>query len=315
VQTEYVEYGEFVPMQEAEEEGELSEAEYKELHGLTNEQMLWRRSKIHELGSEGKFRQEYPIDVVEAFSSVDVDSFIKPAIVLRARKRDFADPDAPLIMGVDPAGGGGDRFAVAFRRGDKIIKILSRTKLEHDDAVAWISMLIDENEPTVVAIDRGAMGSGIISSLRNNNQKYFDLIKGVDFGGTSKAKKANPKRAGPWNIRAELYTDFRDWLIEGGSIPDDDDLSTDMVGPKIKFRANNDYLLESKTDMKARGLRSSDLSDACALTFAIKGWIQTWKSPKKARGWQNGIDHNMGQSIFDEDMFGDVSDAGTGWMS
>jgi hypothetical protein len=32
------------------------------------------------------------------------------------------DPDAPLIIGVDPAGSGGDRFAVAFRRGDKILK-------------------------------------------------------------------------------------------------------------------------------------------------------------------------------------------------
>jgi hypothetical protein len=46
-----------------------------------------------------------------------------------------------------------------------------------------------------------------------------------------------------------------------------------MSGPKIKYRANNDWLLESKTDMKARGLRSSDLSDACALTFALPNFL------------------------------------------
>jgi hypothetical protein len=52
-------------------------------------QMLWRRSKIHELGSMGKFRQEYPIDVTEAFAAADIDAFIPPPLVLRARKREM----------------------------------------------------------------------------------------------------------------------------------------------------------------------------------------------------------------------------------
>jgi hypothetical protein len=69
VQSEYTEGGDFVPLGEAEAEGELSEVEYQELYKLTDEQMLWRRSKIHELGSMGKFRQEYPIDVTEAFAA------------------------------------------------------------------------------------------------------------------------------------------------------------------------------------------------------------------------------------------------------
>lgn len=317
VQQEYVDHGEFTASQEADEEGELSEAEYQDLHNLSDAQMLWRRSKIHELGSEGKFRQEYPIDVVEAFSSVDIDSFIKPALVLRARKRIMDDPDAPLIMGIDPAGAGGDRFAVAFRRGDKILKVIHRTKLEHDDAVAWVSYLIEEYSPARACIDRGSMGGALISSLRNMNKKYFDLIKGVDFGGTSKFKKASPKRAGPWNIRAEIYDKFRTWLVEGGSIPDDDDLATDMVGPKIKYRANNDWLLESKTDMKARGLRSSDLSDACALTFAVQEFFDTWSKPKVARGWGIGDDPMIGHNgapTFDDD-FHDAYSGETGWMT
>jgi hypothetical protein len=64
--------------------------------------MLWRRSKIHELGDDGKFRQEYPIDVTEAFAAANTDAYIKPAMILRARKRQMEDPDAPLIIGVDP---------------------------------------------------------------------------------------------------------------------------------------------------------------------------------------------------------------------
>jgi hypothetical protein len=289
VQKEYVEYGDFTPLQEAEEEGELSELEYQQVYGLTNEQMLWRRSKIQDVGSIGKFRQEYPIDVTEAFAAANIEGvFIKPALVLRARKRQIADPDAPLIVGVDPAGAGGDRFAVAFRRGDKILKVMHRNKIEHEEAVAWLSSIIDEHKPSRMNIDRGSMGAAIVTALRNMNKKYSDIVKGIDFGATSRAKQANPGRAGPWNKRAEMYGDLREWLVEGGAIPDDDDLASDISGPKIKWRANNDWLLESKQDMKARGLRSSDLADACALTFATREFFNQWSSPKKANGWQSG---------------------------
>jgi hypothetical protein len=292
VQSEYTEGGDFVPLGEAEAEGELSEVEYQELYKLTDEQMLWRRSKIHELGSMGKFRQEYPIDVTEAFAAADTDAFIPPAMVLRARKREMEDPDAPLIIGVDPAGSGGDRFAVAFRRGDKILEVVHRQKLEHDEAVAWLSGLIDEHSPNRMCVDRGSMGQNIVSALRNLNKRYADIVKGIDFGGTSRMKQANPKRAGPWNRRAEMYGDFKTWLTEGGSIPDDDDLASDISGPKQKWRANNDWLLESKTEMKARGLRSSDLSDACVLTFATREWFDSWTTPEKPKGFSAGIDEN-----------------------
>src|SRR6185503_7450819 len=118
---------EFIPEREPEAEGELSEGEYQEIHGLTDGQMLWRRNKIHELGSLSKFKQEYPIDIPEAFSaSNSSDVFIKGGAILKARKREIQTPDAPLVVGVDPAGAGGDRFSIAWRRGDKCLKIEHR---------------------------------------------------------------------------------------------------------------------------------------------------------------------------------------------
>jgi hypothetical protein len=318
VQKEYFEHDYFQPSNEPDEEGELSEEEYQRLYKLSDGQMLWRRNKILELGSLGKFRQEYPIDETEAFAAADMEGvFIKPAIVLRARKREMEMPDAPLIIGVDPAGSGGDRFAVAFRRGDKIFKVEHRIGVEHDAAVAWLSAIIDEWKPNRMCIDRGSMGQNIISSLRALNKRYADIVKGIDFGGTSKAKQAHPKRAGPWNIRAEIYGRMREWLKDGGSIPDDADLASDMSGPKEKFRANNDWLLESKSDMKTRGLRSCDLSDACALTFAVTEFFDTWSKPKPEKGWNTGapvmIGHNGGEPL---DDFDDMGGGGSsyGWM-
>lgn len=281
VQSEYFEHGEFVANNEPDEEGELSEAEYQETYGLSEGQMLWRRSKIQELGSAGKFRQEYPIDITEAFSAVDSEgAFIKPALVLKARKRKMLDPDAPLIIGVDPAGAGGDRFAVVWRRGDKVVKHKYRNKLEHDEAVAWLASIIDEDRPERMCIDRGSMGNNIISSLRNQNPRYAAVVKGIDFGATSQAKKANPDRTGPWNVRAEIYGRLREWLVDGGSIPDDDELASDLSAAKTKYRPNNDWLLESKTQMKDRGIRSPDLADALALTFSVREFFSSWGKPK-----------------------------------
>lgn len=260
------------------------------------------------------------MDVVEAFAATDIEGvFIKPAYVLKARKRPNEIPDAPLIIGVDPAGSGGDRFAVAFRRGDCIFKIDVRHKLEHDEAVAFLSAIIDEWHPNRMCIDRGSMGQAIISSLRALKKEYADIVKGIDFGGTSKAKLANPKRAGPWNIRAEIYGRLLDFIIEGGSIPDNDDLATDMSGPKIKYRANNDWLLESKTDMKARGLISCDLSDACALTFSVQEFFDTWSKPKPVKGFATGapamIGHNGGSMLEDPSGMGfDYGASDHGWM-
>jgi hypothetical protein len=322
VQREYRQAGEFIPAQEADEEGELSELEYQQLHGLDDAQMLWRREKIHELGSLGKFRQEYPIDVTEAFAAADIEGvFIKPSYVLKARKRANDIPDAPLIIGVDPAGSGGDRFAVAFRRGSVIFRVDTRMKLEQAEAVAWLSAIIDDWQPNRMCIDNGSIGQPLIAALRSISPKYAEIIKGVNFGGTSKAKMAHPDRAGAWNIRAEIYNDLLTFMKEGGSIPDDDDLATDMSGPKIKYRANNDWLLESKTDMKARGLRSSDLSDACALTFAVKEFFDTWSRPQPQSGFGTGAPKMIGpegmNGLIDHTDFGQHFEGSGGqdsWM-
>ncbi len=296
VQKEYVDHsGDFIAVQEADEEGELSEAEYQEVHRLSDAQMLWRRSKIHELGSLGRFRQEYPIDVVEAFAAADIDGvFIKPSYVLKARKRQMDDPDAPLIIGVDPASSGGDRYSIAFRRGDKCLKVIHRNKIEHDEAIAWITSVIDEYKPSRVFIDRGSIGASLVTSLRNIDRKYADVVIGIDFGGKSKAKMVHPTRAGPWNLRAEIWARMRDWLIEGGSIPDEDDLASDISAPHIKWRANNDFLLESKSDMKSRGVRSPDLGDSLALTFSRQEWFSEWSREKTKAGWVKGTTEEIG---------------------
>ena len=260
------------------EEGELSEAEYAELFELDYGQMAWRRNKIAELRSFKLFKQEYPATADEAFQAADVDSYIKAANVLRARKRKGIDAAGPLIFGVDPAGPGGDRFAVTMRRGYKVEKIIWRDKLETAEAHQWLKKLIDEHDPARVFIDAGGIGYATISLLRNDAPRYAKRIVSVNFGATSEFKQASKHLPGPKNRRAEMRQRMKDWLEleEGVSIPDMDVLQGDLTAPQLKPTTTNDILLESKDDMKKRGIRSPDLADSLALTFASLRHIKDW---------------------------------------
>jgi hypothetical protein len=76
-------------------------------------------------------------------------------------------------------------------------------------------------------------------------------------------------------------------LPEGVNIPDDDAIQADMTSPRIKPQLTNDFLLESKDDMKRRGVRSPDLADAMALTFAFNEWLTNYTEETKVTPFGN----------------------------
>lgn len=255
----------------------VSEREYAELFNLTPEQMAWRRAKVAELRSVQLFDQEYPASPEMAFASADVaQSFILPIQVLRARKRARIEGAGPLVLGVDPSGPGKDRFAIAARQGPKVLWTEHRQKPVTIEAVHWVRSVIDKHQPDRVFVDLGGIGHAVYSLLVTTDttapdgRKYSEIIRGVNFGGTSQAKLAHPKLPGPKNRRAEMWDRLREWLeMESGtSLPDDDSLQSDITAPRIKPLLSNDFLLESKEEMRKRGVRSPDLADAIILTFA-----------------------------------------------
>jgi len=299
------------------EDGELfSELEYAGLFGLSLDQMAWRRAKIHELRSVRLFDQEYPATLELAFQQKAEGAYHNSADIMRARKRRI-EPAGPLVLGVDPAGEGGDRFAIAFRRGYVCEKVVWRDKIDHVAAVEWLKEVIDEAEPAVVFIDAGGIGRAVLSSLRAKGPAYGPpRVRGVNFGAPSQAKLARPKAPGPKNRRAEMQLRLKEWLAleEGVSIPDMDVLQKDLVSIKIKPSLTNDLVLVSKQEMRTAGLRSPDLADALGLTFADTTYIAEYKNAntKKSFGLVDGpaaseVDHTAGLAPWEV--------GGGGWMA
>lgn len=293
------------------EEGDLSEREYAEMFDLDHAQMAWRRRKIAELRDPRLFKQEYPATAEEAFQTAGNESFIAPAHVLRARKRPN-NPAGPLIFGVDPAGPGGDRFAVYARRGYGYDFLKWRDKIEAPEANQWLKSMIDKHDPAVVFIDAGGIGAATISLLRAEGPKYAERVKAVNFGGTSQHKLAKPKVPGPKNRRAEMWQRAKDYLMDdvGVSIPDLDALQADLTAPGVKDSTTNDLLLESKRDMKKRGLRSPDLADSFVLTFADLRHIDSYSDKRKR---PSSVVENPDAPAVQE-IYGDMGDA-DGWMA
>lgn len=296
-------------------DGNMSEEEYSDTFKLNMRQMAWRRAKMQELRDPLLFRREYPATIEDAWTAPPGhEPFISALTVLRARKRTQIGV-GPLVLGVDPASSGGDRFAITARRGLKVEWQETRKKVTHEEAVAWISDLIDQHHPARVNIDMGNIGANIVASLKMMKPHYVKIVRGVNFGACSEWRMARPQVPGPYNRRAEMYDRLNEWLLmDGSAIPDDSALQADLVAAKRKYRTDQFWLLESKKELKDRGVKSPDLGDSLALTFAFNEFLRDYHQPASVQSYGNidAENHNM---IIDEDE--DVYGGSTsyGWMS
>ena len=199
------------------------------------------------------------VEVYGQFPSAGDDQFIGANTVDEAMKRvKYQDLSAPIVIGVDPARFGADATVIAVRQGRDIVKIIRHRGDDTMTVVGYVIDAIEEYTPTLVVIDEGGLGAGIVDRLKEQRYK----IKGVNFGNKSK----NPIMYG--NMRAQMWGDMREWL-KTASIPNDRFLKTDLISPMMKPDSRGTIFLESKKDMKARGLASPDAADAIAVTFAF----------------------------------------------
>jgi len=250
---------------------DAEESKLADLYGLSKEQIAWRRAKIAQLGNAEYFCQEYPLNAAEAFISASFDSFISAPLVIRARK-EKAEAYGPVVIGVDPAGMGPDRTSIAWRQGRCITKIESRKGLDTMEVAGWVQKIIREDKPARVNIDVGGLGVGVYDRLYESMSNRR-MIQAVNFGGKPLEpapldEKRNPA-GGYANRRAEMWGNLKKALEAGRFVlPDRDSLQADLVSVGYKFNSAGQLILESKQDMRKRGLPSPDEADAVALCFA-----------------------------------------------
>lgn len=236
------------------------------LYGLDRDQLMWRRVTIKTLaGREIQFKQEYPFTPEEAFQATS-DGVISGEAVQRAL-RSTTQAIGPLVIGVDPAWYGGDRTAIAWRRGRVVTKLWAQRYVDLMTLAGKVKQIIDEEKPARVFIDVGGVGAGVYSRLMEWGAPYSEVVRKVNFAG-----KPLPHPRNPLNKRAEMWLKMQEWIDDEevpARLPDlGPALAADLCAPGYRPNSYGQFVLESKDDIRKRGLPSPDLGDAIALTFA-----------------------------------------------
>ena len=209
--------------------------------------------------SETSFAREYLCD----FSAQGDDQLIALADTEDAAKRVYQADHvklSPIVLGIDPARFGDDRSVVFRRQGRQAFKPVVYRGIDNMELATRVANLIEEHDPDAVFCDAGA-GSGVIDRLR---QLSYDVIE-IPFGG--KATKPDQYI----NRRSEMWWLMKQWVEEGGAIPNDIALKQELATPIYWYDNVGRRVLESKDQIKKRlqGAGSPDLADALALTFAL----------------------------------------------
>lgn len=235
-------------------------ATYRDTGILTEEQIQEERDAGM---SESKIQSEY----LCSFEAETDEQFIPTDYVSRAQsgmvETHIADP---MILGVDVARFGDDMSVIYPRRGRdaRTMPIEIYSKLDTMQMAGKVAEAIQKYSPDGVFIDEGGLGAGVVDRLR---QLGFDVM-GINFGSASDQSIGTSQLLAS-NKRSEIWGSMREWLKTGGLIPiKDQKLEFELLSPMYSYDANNAIVLESKKDMKKRGISSPDIADALALTFA-----------------------------------------------
>ncbi len=168
------------------------------------------------------------------------------------------DEQGPLVIGVDPARFGPDRSVVLVRRGNAVEEIRVFPSITTTSLAGLVANVYHELQPDRINVDEVGLGAGVVDNLR-------DL--GIPARGVNGASEAMRERACA-NLRAEGYwTLARRFETRNIRIPHDAELMAELASLRYRFNSRGKVLMESKEDMKRRGLPSPDKADALMLAF------------------------------------------------
>lgn len=217
----------------------------------------WARQQIEQWGRDSAFVMvnvlgKFPPGQSDALIGADLASAAASRVILPSQIE-----DAVKILGVDCARFGDDRTVLFPRQGLCSFMPSVHRELKTTEICGQVIRYDEKWEPDAIFVDSCGVGAGVLDRLR---EQGFDHVFGVD-AGTKALRKGYTGR------KAEMWSACRDWL-KSGAIPNDPDLIAELTAPTYEFDSSGRMKIETKDDLKKRGLNSPDKADALVLTFA-----------------------------------------------
>lgn len=220
----------------------------------------------------GEDSNQFRVRCLAEFPRADDDTFISLELAESARDREIVveEPPAPS-WGLDVSRFGDDKTVLLSRAGRETQWIRRWEKADTMQTVGRVVAAYREAEvkPAEICIDVIGIGAGVVDRLQELARTEPDL-KGLNVVAVNVSE--SPSFEGErtyFNLRAELWGRAKEWLetLAVKLIPDEE-LIGELTVPRYKFTSNGKLQIESKEEMKKRGVASPNAADALCLTFA-----------------------------------------------
>lgn len=236
----------------------------------------------------GRESNSFRVRVLGEFPKADDDTVISFELMEAALSRDVKAIDVQPIWGLDCAGAGKDRSALAKRKGNVLLEPCAyKHGLETMQIVGWVKTIWDatsqRDRPSEICVDSIGLGSGVASRLAE---------LGLPARGVNVSE--SPSMGGLYiNLRGELWWTAREWFeARDCNLCNDEKLGAELIGVKWEpARSSGKTQIEDKRAIKKRMGHSPDLADAFVLTFAAaaisagSNWNMT--------SWRTAIKRNI----------------------
>lgn len=217
----------------------------------------------------GETNPYYISRVLGQFPETREDALI-PWPWIRAAQERTLEPGLPNEFGVD-VGAGGDKSVIAQRQGG-VVRVIREDQIP-DTMVTTGNVIADlrRTGARVAKIDVLGVGHGVVDRAQEQGQ----AVVGVNVGAPAYDRERF------LNLRAEYYWGLRERFQQGDIDLDAQDrtLAAQLVALRYQRTSRGQIQIESKQEMRRRGLPSPDRADAVMLAFSRAGLLLTVDAP------------------------------------
>lgn len=190
------------------------------------------------------------------------------------------------ILSVDVARFGKNKSVIGWRQGRKFVIYKHFQGADTHELSREVVQAIDRLDPDGVVIDGDGVGGGVIDNVKAQGLTYKERV--FEFHAQARAYDTVKY----YNRRTEVWGLGREWIKNGGELPDIPTLHQDLIAPQYGYSGKQQLQLERKDDMEKRGLESPDFGDCFVMTFALpnlkprqRNWHESAIAPRPASCW------------------------------
>lgn len=180
-------------------------------------------------------------------------------------------------IGVDLASYGNDECVIAVRDGDQLIAVEGYPSMRMDTFFETrVTEMVQRWQPHYVVYDADGIGAGVIAHAERLKNFTLPGAQIIGFRGNkaSGGRFRNQRSAWYWHLRQ---------LFENAAIGigvNDPTLEEQITNMRYSI-PTGDIRVETKQEMRRRGIRSPDRADAVMYAFSMSGDLAVPVAPKK----------------------------------